>query len=786
MKKHAFNRQWRFYLGDPPSARWGELNDSDWTALDLPHDWSITLERGPDEPSGASGGFFPMGRGWYRKTFTAPREWQGKNVFIEFEGVYMNAEVWLNENFLGRHPYGYTSFSYDLTPYLNLGEENALRVCVDNSAQLNSRWYSGSGIYRPVWLHVGEPLHIPIWGVYVTTPEVSADSALVKVRTTVEYTLPAGQQNGYRPAQEVTLRTLVFAPDGSQVGQAETSGPVQAGGSFEFVQEIQLNAPQLWSPDAPNLYRLECYVEYEGQTADRCETTFGVRSLAYSAEQGFLLNGQPIKMKGGCVHHDNGVLGAASYPRSEERKVALLKASGFNAIRCAHNPPAPAFLDACDRLGMLVIDEAFDCWREGKNPHDYHVVFDDWWERDIEAMVLRDRNHPSVVVWSIGNEILERDGRSNGAKIARMLAEKIRALDPTRPVTAAINGIWDAKRTWEDTDVVFAALDIGGYNYLWQRYESDHERHPQRIMFGTESFPLEAFENWSSVVKHPYVIGDFVWTSMDYLGESGIGRVHFDENPAFLGDYPWHQAYCGDIDLAGFKRPQSYYRDVLWSGSPMVYIAVHAPIPEGKQPTVTRWGWPDVRPSWTWPGSEGKTFKVDVYSSCEQVELFLNGRSLGTKASGPDERHIAEFEVPYEPGELRAVGYNGGQPAAETQLQTCGEPFGLRLYPDRDAVAAGDLCYISVEVIDEAGRLQPNAGNTVYFTLQGAGEILAVGSGDPTSTEHYRGNQRSAFRGRCLVVLKSGDEPGEIQLRANADGLQGAEVVIQVKTTAAG
>jgi beta-galactosidase len=579
----------------------------------------------------------------------------------------------------------------------------------------------------------------------------------------------------------VTLRTILTGPDGAQAGETQTSGPVQAGGSFEFVQEIPVSEPRLWSPDTPELYHIESRVELDGQLVDSSMTTFGIRSLAFSAEGGFLLNGQPLLMKGGCVHHDNGVLGAASYPRAEERKVALHKASGFNAIRCAHNPPAPAFLDACDRLGMLVIDESFDCWREGKNPHDYHVAFDDWWERDIEAMVLRDRNHPSVVVWSIGNEVLERDGRSNGAGIARMLAEKVRALDPTRPLTAAICGVWDGHRTWEDTDAVFAVLDIGGYNYQWRQYEPDHRRHPERIMFGTESFPLEAFENWASVVENSYVIGDFVWTSLDYLGESGIGRVHFDEKAGFLGEYPWHQAYCGDIDLAGFKRPQSYYRDIVWGSGAKLYIAVHAPSPEGKQPHITQWGWPDVRASWTWPGSESKTFKVEVYSACEQVELFLNGRSLGTKASGRDERQIATFQVPYEPGDLRAVGSIGGEPAAETFLQTCGEPAGLRLYPESDTIQAeGDLCYVSVEIVDEAGRLQPNANNTLYFTLQGAGEIAAVGTGNPTSTERYRGNQRDAFRGRCLVVLKTNGQTGTIHLRANADGLTGADVAIQV------
>jgi beta-galactosidase len=483
------------------------------------------------------------------------------------------------------------------------------------------------------------------------------------------------------------------------------------------------------------------------------------------------------------VHHDDGVMGAASYDRAEERKVELLVASGYNAVRCAHNPPAPAFLDACDRLGVLVIDEAFDCWREGKTPYDYHVAFADWWQRDVESMVRRDRNHPSVIMWSIGNEVGERNGRSDGALWARRLADQIRALDPTRPITAAINGGHD-RWPWEQTDLVFSALDVGGYNYQERQYRPDHERQPARVMYGSESTAREAFEHWMAVRDLPYVIGDFVWTSLDYLGEAGIGRVHFEgEGGGFLGDYPWHQANCGDLDLCGFKRPQSYYRDVLWGTGDKLYIAVHRPLLEGQEPTITYWGWPLVADSWTWPGHEGETLTVDVYSVCEQVELFLNGEPLGTQPTGREERFTATFEVPYQPGTLRAVGYEGKSEAATCELETVGAPAGIRLAADREELRAqaDDLSYVTVEVVDAEGRRCPNAGHELFFTVQGPGAIAAVGSGNPVSEESYRGHARRAYGGRCLVVVRGTDEPGTIHLRAQADGLDPAELALRVE-----
>jgi beta-galactosidase len=774
MQRHSLSTHWLFTLGDNPDGNWPKNDNPSWRTVDLPHDWSVELPRIPTAPSGDNGGFFQGGRGLYRKIIEAPKDWGGKKVFVEFEGVYMNAEVWLNDDFLGRHPYGYTSFHFDLTPYLKVGETNELRVKVDNACHKNSRWYSGSGIYRPVSIYVADPLHISLWGVYVTTPQVTPEMAVVKVVTRLE------NESDAQP--KATVQTRIYSPDGALVAETESRVEAPTRQQAECVQELQVATPTLWSVETPRLYRLESELRIRGRVIDSTTTTFGIRSIEFSAAKGFLLNGHPVKLKGGCVHHDNGVLGAASYARAEERKVELHKANGFNAIRCAHNPPSPSFLDACDRLGMLVIDETFDCWREGKNSGDYHLSFDDWWRRDLDSMLYRDRNHPCIIVWSIGNEVLEREGRSNGVATARMLAARVRAVDPTRPVTSALCGSWGGKN-WELTDSVFSTLDVGGYNYQWKMYEPDHVRYPKRIMMGTESFPIEAFENWQQVMNNSHVIGDFVWTSLDYLGESGIGRVHFDEkNAHFLGEFPWHQANCGDIDICGFKRPQSYYRDILWQvGSPL-YIAVHQPIPEGKTPIITQWGWPDVIASWTWPGQEGKKMQVDVYSACEQVELFLNGKSLGKKTTGTDEKHTATFEVSYKPGELKVVGYKAKKEAESFSLQTSGMAKSIRLSADRQGLKAGDvdLCYVTVEVVDENGIVVPQAANDIFFTTAGAGRIAAVGSSHTTSTESYTGNQRKAHHGRCLVVVKSNGESGELRLRANADGLDGAEVTLRV------
>lgn len=718
----------------------------------------------------------------YEKTLFIPEEWKGRKVLLEFEGVYMNAVVHFNGNIVAKHPYGYTSFLCDLTPYLLYGRDNKISVFVNNSALPNTRWYSGSGIYRHVWLLVGEKVHIPPWGVYVTTPKVSFEAATVSVRTTVE--------NDSSAAADVTVRSTLLAASGSEVAKGEVKLSVPANSSAEAAQVLEVISPELWSQDNPYLYVLRSEIIRGGAVIDKTETKVGIRSISFDAKSGFKLNGVPIKLRGGCVHHDCRLLGAAAYDRAEERKVELLKASGYNAVRCAHNPPSPVFLDACDRLGMLVIDEIFDCWREAKVLNDYSVYFEEWWQRDLTSMVLRDRNHPCIIMWSIGNEIPELTGFSEGYALARKLADAIRKLDNTRAITSALtefllyplvstSGADPERRIpeelWIEHSSKFAEpLDVVGYNYMLHRYESDGKNFPNRIICGTESFPNMVYEIWDAVERLPYVIGDFVWTAIDYLGEAGIGRVSYDETDfSFLGRYPWHQAFCGDIDICGFKRPQSYYRDCVWGVSKAPYIAVHKPENYGKKPRISLWGWPDVVSSWTWPGYEGKPTVVDVYSTNSEVELLLNGRSLGRKPAGKANRYIASFEVVYEPGELVAIGYEKGVEVSRTVLRTAGRPAKIRLKPDRDVLKAEfrDLSYVTVELMDAADNVCHNANDNVYFTVYGVGSIVAVGTGNPVSEEMYVGNQRRVHEGRAMVVVHSNGEPGEIVLTATADGV---------------
>jgi len=767
-----FDVGWRFLLGDDARASGEGFDDSGWEGLDLPHDWSIELPPMPGAPCGRDGGYFQTGIGWYRKSFAAPDGWKGKRVWVEFDGVYMNSDVWFNGRHLGTRPFGYSSFRYDLTSLVRFGNgRNVLAVRADNSRQTNSRWYSGSGIYRHVRLVVTGPVHVAHWGTAVTTPEVTASRAVVRLRTTVE--------NESAAPVKATVRTTLADPDGHPAGTAQAAVEIEQGGHGETALDFVVSSPRLWSPDTPVLYTARTEIIAGGDAVDAVETPFGIRSIRFDAKTGFTLNGVGMKLKGTCVHHDLGPLGAASYDRAEERKVEILKASGYNAIRTSHNPPAPGLLEACDRLGMLVIDEAFDCWHKGKRPHDYHVAFDGWWRRDLDALVLRDRNHPCVIMWSIGNELEER-AEPEGARIARELADYVRSLDPTRPVTAAINGV----DPWRGTDAVFAALDVGGYNYQRWNYRPDHDRFPDRVMVATESNPPESFEYWMDTLDLPWVIGDFVWTGYDYLGEASIGyaRHDGDGNPA-ADAYPWNQANCGDIDVLGFKRPQSYYRDILWGVGSKLWIAVHAPVPEGKKEEVSWWGWPDVRGSWTWPGQEGKPMKVEVYSACEMVELLLNGKSMGTQPASRTTRFIATFTVPYEPGTLTAVGSTAGKKVTEWKLKTAGAPAAIRLTPDRRIIKSGgaDLSFVTVEVTDRDGLLQPNADHEVAFKIDGEGTIVAVGSANPHSPEPYVGDRRRAFRGRCLVVVKSGNRAGSIRLKAEADGLTPGEARIHVE-----
>jgi len=780
MKKINFNNDWIFSFNNGftfPSGGEG-------TVVNLPHDFSIIQKRNPESRGGALNGYFPGGAADYKKTIFAPDSWKGKRVFMEFEGAYMNTTVRVNSNIVEFHPYGYTSFVCDLTPYLFYGKDNAIAVNVNNSALPNTRWYSGSGIYRPVWLMVANPLYIPAYGVFVSSPDLSS----IHVETTL--------CNDTKAHADVTIRNTIL--DGAKIITTyETKLNAKHAAETTAVYGITIPGARAWSVDEPNLYTLKIEVLSDGQVTDEQETVFGLRTIELNTKEGLKINGIPIKMKGGCVHHDCGLLGAVSYKRAEERKIELLKQSGYNAVRCAHNPPSPAFLDACDRLGMLVINEAFDMWREGKMTNDYHLYFRNYWQRDMTSMIMRDRNHPSIIFWSTGNEIIERSGRSEGYALAQELADYVRNLDSTRPVTNAICAIWDdlpvppgtfngpidsGSEEWAAFTEEFAKpLDVVGYNYLLERYENDGKKYPERLIIGAETYAKDCYDYWMATEKFPYVLGDFVWTAWDYLGESGLGRVLYDGEDGFVGKYPWHQANCGDIDICGFKRPQSYYRDFVWGIGHAPYIAVYKPEFYGKNAALTEWGWADVVNSWTWPGFEGMPIEIEIYSGGDEVELFINDKSLGRKPAGKDNRYLARFQTIYEPGRLLAVTYSAGTKVSQSELITSGAPASIRLTPDRTKISMGeDISFVTIELLDENGNLAHHASNRLYFTVSGAGVLQAVGSGNPISEEMYVGAARCAHYGKALAVVKSGNEAGQLVLNVSAEGLPAAQALLYV------
>lgn len=775
LRKQLFNADWRFNLGDNTEAKELNFNDRQWRLLDLPHDWSIEGSIDPSHPMGNDGGYFQAGVAWYRKEFKIPKDWKNKLVSIYFEGVYMNSEVFINGHSLGVWPYGYTSFRYDLTPFLLHNKKNVLSVKVDNSHHKNSRWYSGSGIYRHVWMEVTDPVHIGHWGVAISTPKVSKETATIQLKMVVK--------NETDSDQDLQLSTQLYHKNISKHIHTEPNIHIPARQEKEITQTIEIENPQLWSTHTPNLYQAEMHIHRNGKLVDSTRESFGIRSIEYSAEKGFLLNGEPIIINGGCVHHDNGSLGAAAYDRAEVRKVQLLKSAGFNAVRTSHNPPSEAFLHACDSIGLMVMDEAFDGWRESKTPYDYSIYFDEWWQRDIEAMVLRDRNHPSIVFWSTGNEIIERK-KPEAVETARMLAEYVRSLDPTRPVTSAMT-TWD--NDWEIFDPLFAVHDIGGYNYQLYRAPSDHQRVPSRVIVNTESYPRDAFHIWELVQDHPYIIGDFVWTAMDYLGESGIGRYYYPGEPDGQhwekNFFPWHGAYCGDIDLTGWRKPISHYRDLLYNDDKKLYMAVREPNPDNGPIKETMWSvWPTWE-SWTWPGMEGRLLEVEAYSKYPKVRLYLNDKLIGEQLSGRKQEFKASFAVPYVPGVLRAVGVEGDKEMEAVTLQTAGEASKIKLTADRTVIAADgqDLSYIKVEITDPNGIINPMAEHLLHFTVNGPGQIVAVDNARLNDPTPYLTNSRKAWNGRALVIIKSKREKGKLRLQVQAPGLDNSEIIIKVQ-----
>jgi len=776
-----FNANWKFIRADVSGAEQPNFNDAAWRTLDLPHDYSIEdlpandsiKQIGPfseESAGGPSTGHVVGGTAWYRKHFKLEKADEGKLVKILFDGIYMNADVWLNGQHLGKHPFGYTAFSFDLTPHLNpVGQDNVLAVQVKNEGK-NSRWYSGSGIYRDVKLIKTGKVFIPVWGIAVTTPEVSNEKASVKFNINIAN--PANE-----PGKLVITTTIKSPLNQAEIKAITTIDPF-TGETAHAEQKFEIGQPALWSPETPQLYEAVTEVSLNGKVTDKYSTNFGIRSIEFSAENGFLLNGQPVELKGGCLHHDNGALGSATFKTAEYRRVKIMKENGFNAIRTAHNPPSKTFLDACDKLGILVMDESFDQWQKPKNQQDYNLYFDKWWEKDIEAMVKRDRNHPSIIIWSVGNEIKER-ADSSGLEIFRKLREKVLEYDKTRPVTQAICEFWEQPgKTWEYSIPAFAQLDVHGYNYQWKRYESDHEKFPERIMIGTESIAKEAFKNWQQVEKHPYVIGDFVWTGMDHLGESGIGNAVLDnETVNGLPAWPWFINNSGDISILGFKKPQMYFRDVVWRNSELEML-VHSPIPEGRKEIVSFWGWPDEWKSWNWEGNEGTPLQVSVYSRCGEVRLELNGEVIGTKKVSEDTKLTARFDVPYQSGELVAIGLKDGKEVVRESLKTTGKPAQLKISAEENSFPGveNDLVYFNIEVLDENGLLVPNAEIPLEFEISGGGKLRAVASENPKGMQSFQQPRVKTYRGRCQLILRLDETGSIINVTAKSEGLKPATI----------
>lgn len=768
--KTPLDTGWKFSLGDTEGAERPDFDDTQWRTLDIPHDWSIEGSTGRTQPSGNDGGYFPTGTGWYRKAISGTAQDLDGVVRIYFEGVYMNAQVFVNGALVCTHPYGYTSFYADATPHWKEGR-NILAVRVDNSAQRNCRWYSGSGIYRNVSLIRSGRVHLDDWGVSVRTPDISRERAEVEI---------TAQIKNETDRQVQIVLSAVIGRNGESISKGKTTVTVPARSSKAYTQCMAVRNPALWSPDSPSLYSARVALEGNGMKYDESIETFGIRSIEYSADGGFLLNGIPVTLNGGCLHHDNGMLGAAAYDDAELRKVRLMKEAGFNAVRTSHNPPSESFLEACDKLGLLVIDEAFDGWRDSKTPHDYSTILDKWWTEDLKSMVLRDRNHPSVFCWSTGNEIIERKS-PEAVLTAYAFAGYVRSLDPTRPVTSALT-TWDG--AWDIYDPLAAAHDIVGYNYQLHHAEADHKRVPSRIIMQTESFPRNAFINWKRVNDHSYVIGDFVWTAIDYLGESGIGRYYYKGETAGehyeREQYPYHGAYCGDIDVIGQRKPISHYRDLLYNPDKKLYMAVKEPNGYYGEIKETSWSvWPTWE-SWNWPGHEGKDIQVEVYSRCPKVRLYLNDKLMGEKATGREQEFKAVFTIPYTPGTLRVAGVENGTETETRTLQTAGKPAGIRLTADRTSLDCNGqhLAFVTAEVVDKKGRIVPDAGNMLHFSIKGEGTILATGSADLKDTVSYAAHDRKAWKGRAMTVIKNTRKEGKITLKVSSPGLSSASLTL--------
>ena len=807
-EKICFNDNWSFSLSDNPKASETDFDDKEWRVLNLPHDWAIEGDFSKDNPSGTGGGALPGGTGWYRKTFIPSNEDSDKIIRIDFDGIYMNSEVFINGQSLGKRPYGYISFGYDITPYLKWDEKNVIAVRVDNSEQPNSRWYSGCGIYRNVWLTKTNPVHVDEWGTYVTTSEISNDNATLNIVTTV--------QNSGNKNETVTLKSILNDMDGAVIAETESSVSVLAGQKSDISHTLNISSPKLWDIENPYLYSLVTEVIKDGKCIDRYTTTTGVRDFKFDAEKGFILNGKQTKINGVCMHHDLGCLGAAVNTRAIERQLQILKEMGCNGIRCSHNPPAPELLDLCDKMGFIVMDEAFDMWRKRKTPHDYARYFNEWHEKDLRDFILRDRNHPSIFIWSIGNEVLEqwsdakadtlsleeanlilnfghsadmlaKDGEmSVNSLLTKKLADFVRVLDPTRPITAGCNEPNPGNHLFKS-----GALDIIGYNYHNANIPDVPKNFPGKPFIITESnsalmtrgyyrmpsnemfiwperwdkpfydksFSCSSYENchapWGNtheeniklVRNNDFISGQYIWTGFDYIGE-----------PTPYG-WPARSSYFGIVDLAGFPKDVYYLYQAEWTKKQVLHLFPH----------------------WNW--TEGQ--EIDMwcyYNNADEVELFINGESQGIRSKDEDNLHVV-WRVKFIPGTVKVVARKNGNIIAEKEIHTAGTPHKIRLTPDRNIITADgkDLSFVTVEVLDKDNNLCPLSENLINFEVKGNAFIAGVDNGCQTSMERFKDNKRKAFNGKCLVVLQSNGEKGTATLTANSNGLESSTIEIKSK-----
>ncbi len=849
MQRQRFNEKWQFINGAGDSLI-TTLNgqEKEVVYVDLPHDAMVHEKRAEDAPAGSQSGFWPGGIYHYKKTFHAPEEWADQTVIFEFEGVYANAAVYINNDYAGGYPYGYSNFYVCADEFLKYGEENEIKVTANNSAQPCSRWYSGSGIYRDVNLFVGGALRIPVNGVRITPMEIGQGTAVVQVETQIENDLLQGKK--------IIVRTEIKDEAGNVAAGDDKPITVYKKQQTKTCQRILLENPKLWDCENPNLYYATVSLLVDGVSADGVTEHFGIRTISVDSKNGFRLNGKEVNLRGTCIHHDNGIIGATTLYRAEERRCEQMKAAGFNCIRSAHHPMGKAMLDACDKLGMLVMDELSDIWTRPKNTHDYSRDFMAYWEEDVRRIVEKDYNRPSVVLYSTGNEIQEA-GTAKGAQINRMIADKFKELDSTRFTTSAINGmlavsdemqtiIMDvlmkagiqlpgsqaaaeakpqdgeqaaetAERAGSEdaaeeaggsnalnnlmslimsgaTGDAFAshprmtarveefadATDIAGYNYLTGRHAVEHELNPNRVVLGTETFPADIVRLWDVVKKNPHVIGDMTWTGYDYLGEAGCGIFYYDGTMNFSSHWPDRAAYIGDIDLVGYRRPISYLREIVYGLRKEPYLAVERANRYGQVHSQTPWMFKDNVASWTWPGYEGKQVNVDVYSVSDEVELFMNGTSLGRKPAGEANGFTATFEITYQPGELKAVGYGANGIDGECVLQTASDKVELDARVDRTEIAAdgADLSFVTVGLKDAAGICNLNAVREITVNVEGAGYLQGFGSADPQATSSYDDVTWPTYDGLVLAAVRSNGEPGEITVTFAADGMKPAVVKI--------